>query len=125
MPALNARALPHNLKPLVSNRNQALVVSERSLVFTNRVLPAKTSASPSAGGVPAQLAPVLQLSSPPPPDQVSCARNRGVETAVKIVMTNKYRPRGNAFFIIDCNLTPLSRHGAPSMRVMPRWGLRV
>src|SRR5262245_48152218 len=100
MPLPNARALPHNLKSPESNRSQALVASERSLVFTNRVLPAKMSASPSAGGVPAQLAPVLQLSSPPPPDHVSCARNGDVKTAAKIVMTKTIRPRRNGFFIL-------------------------
>src|SRR5215203_3127213 len=114
MPAPHARALPHNLKPPESNRNQALVASERSLVFSNRVLPAKMRASPSAGGVPAQLAPVLQLSSPPAPDHVSCARNGSGKTAAKIVMTKRIRPGINRFFIFNFSiLRSLSRHGIP------------
>src|SRR5436305_15123770 len=77
IPAPNARALPHKVKFPELNRTHALLDSERSLVFTKRVLPAKMSASPTAGRVPAQLAPVPQVASPPPPDHVSCACTAG------------------------------------------------
>src|SRR5215213_8750164 len=68
---LISSGLPEMKKPPLLNVSHGAVMSTRSLTFACRVTPSKIKAVPPTGAVPAQLPPVLQLSSAPPPVHVS------------------------------------------------------